>query len=307
MKALKYKILTSVLCFLFLFAVGIITNGQEKPIFSMGLFTDCQYCDCDIKWNRYYRLSPEKLRQCVLDYNTRDISFVFDLGDFIDQNPASYDSLFPVIYKLNVPHYFVPGNHDYLQDLKLTKEKFKNLGLTQSYYTITYKNWKFIALNGNEISTYANKEGSKNEKLAQQLITKLQSEKNPNAHPWNGTISQKQFNWLHNELKKASNNNQSVIVLCHFPVFPFKSETNLLDDEKIVNELHKFSCVKAYFSGHDHEGRINQFDNILFYSFKGMVNTTENSYSVIDFYKDSLVIEGLGREKGLHLILNQKN
>jgi manganese-dependent ADP-ribose/CDP-alcohol diphosphatase len=273
--------------------------GQEKPLFSFGLFTDCQYCDCEVKWNRYYKLSPFKLKECINTFNqNRDLSFIFNLGDFIDRNYNSIDSLLPILRNIKIPCYNIPGNHDFLSDAQTRKTYFKKTGIQNKYFAFSYKGWKFIALNGNEISTYSEKPGSSDDLFAQKRLSELENKKMPNAKPWNGTLSNKQLLWLKKEIKKSEIKKQKVILLCHFPVFPLNMATNLWDDSSLVNILKKSPMVKAYFAGHEHSGRIAVDHEILFYTFKGMVDTPTNSYSIISIFNDSIVIKGFGRETG---------
>ena len=34
--------------------------------FKIGVIADCQYCDCEVKWDRYYKKSPARLKEAVL-------------------------------------------------------------------------------------------------------------------------------------------------------------------------------------------------------------------------------------------------
>jgi manganese-dependent ADP-ribose/CDP-alcohol diphosphatase len=276
-----------------------VIQSQEKPLFSFGLFTDCQYCDCEVKWNRYYKLSPFKLKECINTFNqNKDLSFVFNLGDFIDHNYNSIDTLLQVLRNIKIPCYNIPGNHDFIDNFRARKTYFKETCIQNKYFAFSYKGWRFIALNGNEISTYSAKLGSSADLFAQKRLSELENKKMPNAKPWNGTLSNKQILWLKKELNKSEIKKEKVILLCHFPIYPLRMETNLWDDSSLVNIINKYPTVKAYFAGHDHSGRIAIDHEILFYTFKGMVDTKTNSYSIISIYNDSIVIRGFGRETG---------
>jgi len=49
-----------------------------------GLVTDVHYADADPRGNRCYRDSLAKLERAIATFNTLDLSFVVELGDFID-------------------------------------------------------------------------------------------------------------------------------------------------------------------------------------------------------------------------------
>jgi hypothetical protein len=58
----------------------------------IGVFADCQYCDCETAGSRFYRNSPAKLEECINKFNSvEDIDFIIGLGDLIDRDFSSFD------------------------------------------------------------------------------------------------------------------------------------------------------------------------------------------------------------------------
>ena len=69
------------------------TSGQ-KPIFSFGIISDVQYCDCEPAGSRFYRLSADRLREAVNSFRNNSVDFIVNLGDLIDRD---YESFKPVL------------------------------------------------------------------------------------------------------------------------------------------------------------------------------------------------------------------
>ena len=141
---------------LILFLLISITNCSKKIYtpFKVGVIADCQYCDCAIKWGRYYKKSPQRLKEAVAILNQDSLSYTIHLGDFIDQNIKSLDSILPTWNALQSKKYHVLGNHDF--DVGQTnKQKLLNkLDIKNRYYSFIENDWKFIVLDGNDLSFY---------------------------------------------------------------------------------------------------------------------------------------------------------
>lgn len=62
-----------------------VGKSLPVPLFKIGVVTDVQYCDCDNAGSRYYRLSPDKLKQANTRFKKENVDFIINLGDFIDR------------------------------------------------------------------------------------------------------------------------------------------------------------------------------------------------------------------------------
>jgi len=264
---------------------------NDRPLFSFGAIADCQYCDADSE-RRRYRLSPEKLQKCVDHLNTVELSFVVHLGDFIDKDWESFDVVVPIYEKLKAPHYHVLGNHDFsvADDKKLLVPE--RLGMPSRYYSFEREGWRFIVVDGNDLSLYAHPKGSERHK--ESVAIRDTFEKKP-PH-YNGGVGDGQIAWLHTEFKAAEKASQPVVLFCHFPIFP-KNGHNLWNDSQIVDLLDEYSHIIAWINGHNHAGNYGEKDGIHYLTLKGMVDTTETSYAIIDVYNDHLYVRGFGREE----------
>ncbi len=266
----------------------------SKPIFSFGVIADCQYCNVKVAKDarRQYPLSREKLTSCVDHLNKLDLEFVVHLGDFIDRDFSSFADVVPIYNRLKADHYHVLGNHDFSVVDELKSKVPKALGLKDKYYQFRYHGYRFIALDGNDLSFHAYSATDPRRKLTEELYKKL-----PSGTPvWNGAIGKVQLDWLEKQLKAAEKAGDNVILFCHFPVYP-ENIHNLWNAKKVLSCISRFNNVVAYMNGHNHEGAYSVFKGQHFLTFKGMVDTRESAYSVVNVYKDRLEVSGFGRQE----------
>lgn len=271
---------------------------QTEPVFTFGIIADIQYCDAEPMIGRYYRASTHKLRNALEAFKMLPLSFILDLGDIIDRDFASFDKVLALYQKASVPVRFTLGNHDFSVGEEQKKKVPELIGLPgKGYYNFIEKDWRFIILNGNELSLFATAPGTTKESEALAMLDHLRQTNAGNAMEWNGGISQEQKHWLLEKLKEARQQGQKVIVAGHYPIYPSGSH-NLWNDEEIVALLAQFPNVVAYFNGHQHDGNYAIKDQIHFLNFKGMVETeTENAFAIVKVFDNRLEIQGFGREE----------
>lgn len=284
--------------------LGLSTAMQaQEPhysdaLFSVGLIADCQYHKDPGEGVRKYAASPAKLQQCVDHFNTLPLEYVVHLGDFIDRDFESFQVVVPIYQQLTMPQYHVLGNHDFSVADSLKNQVQATLGLTSRYYDLARKGWRFVILDGNDISLNAHPEGD-----PQYLASLAYHQQAGNPPKWNGAIGEAQLAWLRGVLEGADRAGENVAVYCHFPVFPADSIHNLWNAEEIVAVLDDHSCVKAYINGHNHSGNYAKKDGIHYFNLKGMVDTDKTSYAIMHFYDDRLVVQGYGREQGRTMMI----
>jgi predicted phosphodiesterase len=268
------------------FAVN--TNAAE-PLFRFGAVADCQYCSAT-SLVRKYNQSPKKLTACVAQYNKMNLAFVVHLGDFIDRDFESFDVVSPIFAKLKAPRYHVLGNHDFsvADDKKALVPK--RMGL---------KSWRFIVIDGNDLSTYAYPKNDPRTKAATAFHRRLKI----GTPIWNGGVGEKQLAWIESKLKAATKAKERVILFCHFPVYP-ENIHNLWNHSAITELLAKYPCVAAYLNGHNHAGNYGEKNGIHYLTLKGMVDTQKNSYGVMEVHADRLILKGFGRQENREMKLS---
>ncbi|MEY0452355.1 metallophosphoesterase [Proteus terrae] len=282
-----------------------ITNKQDV-IFSFGVIADPQYAPIPSnKETRFYSNSLWKLDECIDFFNKENLHFSVTLGDMIDRHYQSYFDILPIYNNLEHKHYFVLGNHDYEIARDYIKSVTKTLGMKNNFYDFSIEGYRFIVLDGNDVSLFAPQKGNEylgipddpRIALASERLKKLKENGAINAQPWNGSLSERQFEWLENKLKETKDSKEKVIILCHYPIYP-ENKHNMWDSERILSLLTSYNNVVAYFCGHNHEGNYGKLSGIHFVNFKGMVETpTSNAFSTVDITNNKLIINGYGLEE----------
>ena len=275
-------------------------SEQAQGDYTFGAIADCQYCDIQSTGLRRYALSIEKLANCVADFNTMDLAFVTHLGDFIDRDFASFDAVNPIFAKLKAPKVQVLGNHDFSVADHHKKDVPAKMGMLSKYYDFEKAGWRYVILDGNDVSFHAYPKDSPEAQQAAEYYTtnKITSPK------WNGAIGAKQLAWLRSVLEHAQNNHEKVILFCHFPVYP-KNAHNLWNADKVIELLEAYPCVKAYINGHNHHGNYGVKEGIHYVTLKGMVDTEKTSYAVIRVDDERIDITGYGREQDRSLPISR--
>lgn len=267
--------------------------NEEKAKIEFGIIPDIQYCDCDISGTRYYRSSLDKLAEAAQTLNEEDVDFTVQTGDLIDRNLSSFSTILPIFNSIEGPKYHVLGNHDFPVT---TDEVVDILDMPNQYYDFKRKNWRFVVLDTNDLSLYANPVGSEKYLEALEMYNSLKADHEINAQTWNGGISTEQLTWLRGVLDKAAKTNEKVVVFSHMPVAP-DNEHNVWNDEAVVKELEASGNVVAYFNGHNHAGNYDYKNGIHYVNLQGMVETADTTaYSIVRVYKDRLEIDGYGRQ-----------
>ncbi|SDI76145.1 hypothetical protein SAMN04488693_12224 [Arthrobacter subterraneus] len=266
--------------------------GNAAPPLRFGVIADCQYADKPDRGVRLYRQSIGKLQEAVTTLNQEDLRFALHLGDFVDEFPESFDAVTPIWEQLRMSKFHVLGNHDFQMP---REEVLAAMNMPASYHHFRRNGWRFIVVDTNDISTYGNPEGSANYELARQMRAELQAAGKPNGHTWNGGVSPQQLAWIEQTLETAHKLGEKVVLNSHHPVFPL-DQHNAYNDAELVDLVSSYDNVVAWLNGHNHAGNYGFTGGTHFITFKGMLDTTVNSYATVQAYDDRLVIEGFGRE-----------
>ena len=275
-----------------------------EPLFSFGVIADVQYCDVTPTEVRFYRKSTDKLQECLETLNQQNLAFILDVGDLIDRDYNSFDTILQEYQQAKAQVYRTLGNHDYSVEPDQLAEVPARIGLPPAgYYDFVHENWRFIVLNGTEVSTYTHPPGSTASQQAEKLMEELEKEGKSRAKPWNAGVSNQQLRWLEQRLKKARRTNQKVIVMSHYPLYP-ENPHNLWNAEQVIMALEQSGNVVAYFNGHNHAGNYGHKKDIHYLNFKGMVDTPDqNTFAAVHVYADHLQVQGFGREDSRELAL----
>jgi len=292
-----FKKIKTILIITVLTACGSKENKMDsKKGLSIGIIADCQYCHCESSTSRFYKNSPQKLQNAVDSLNKLPLDYAIHLGDFIDRNFSSFDTVGPIWNSLKTKKFQVLGNHDFSVADSLKSMVPNKMNLKERYYSFIEQDWRFIVLDGNDLSYQG---AVTPEKIAQtdSLFTLLSKSNPPNLQTWNGGLSQEQLKWVESELKQAQENNENVGFYCHFPVLGQDKVHRLWNSPQFISLIDKYANVKFYFNGHNHNGDYAERDGVHYLTFKGMVDTESTSaFSNVHITTDSIRIQGHGRE-----------
>lgn len=281
-------------------------NKQPVPILKIGLIADPQYQDLPSGGERYYGESLWKLAEAIDTLNNNNVDFIQNLGDIINDEWRSYDSIIPVYNKINptIENYHLLGNHDFSVDSTKMGDVLKTLEMPNYYYSYARENWRFIVLDATDYAYFSNYIHNYNIEKIDACYAKTEGKKN--HYDWNGGIGEKQQIWLKEELKIAESLNQKVILFSHMPIKP-ERVASLWNSDEIVEIIENSPNVIAFITGHHHDGGYAFENGIHYITISGMVNTEISSFAIIEIYSDSLVLNGYGNQKNLALRFHELN
>jgi 3',5'-cyclic AMP phosphodiesterase CpdA len=280
-----------------------VAARKELPLLRFGLVADIQYADCEPQGNRYYRNSLKKLDECVAYLNESKVNFTINLGDASDRKFSDLDSVIVRLKRLKKKVYNTTGNHDY-GGVADNETLYDKLDMPSEYYSFRKRNWVFVMLNTNEVSSYSNVAGTPKQQEFADMMNRIASSGGTNGKAWNGGVGSRQLEWLDKVLTKAQRKGRRVLVFTHHPMLP-ENWLSALNGQEILDVIGKYSCVKAVFSGHDHEGNFAVYKDIPLVTFEGMLDTAdENAFGIVELYKNKIVVKGRGRGRSRELAVS---
>jgi len=230
------------------------------------------------------------------------------MGDIIDGNVSlektkeDLDRVIAVLDKNNkkMNHIHVIGNHC----LTVPRDYLVNkLGLNQRYYDFVIKNWRFIVLDGTDVSIFGWDKESHNYKQAQEWLSHHSLKEFPNATTWNAAIGEDQKKFLIEKLQEAKKNGQKVIIFNHFPLLSESAAaTHLLwngnEIVDILNNPEVTGVTVAFLSGHYHPGGYTQYKGIHYWTLKGILEAPNgsNCFAIVTIFENHLEVKGYGTE-----------
>jgi len=287
------------LYFLLITIIALSSCSEQNPILKIGLVTDPQYADKATVGKRHYRESLWKLSEAIDTFNYYNVDFVQNLGDIIDIDWRSYDSILPIYQNLNadIENYHLLGNHDFAIDSSHLPYLLETLSMPDYYYSYVKKGWRFIVLDATDYSYFSNSLHDHDTNQVNSYYDKTKGKSN--NYQWNSAIGEKQQNWLKQELDNSKNLEQKVIIYSHLPIQPLGNNHNLWNDYEIIDIIEKSSNVVAFINGHNHAGEHVYSKGVHYITLFGMVDTMISSYGILFIFKDRVVLKGYGNQKDI--------
>lgn len=236
-------------------------------------------------------ITAADLRSCLECWQRNKIDFLLQLGDLIKGSERykheefhQIDSLLKA-YPGIIRH--VIGNHCLALD---RRELITALGLQNAFYSFTIKSFRFIVLDGMDVSVHRIPESEQD----QQILALYGSR--PELHDYCGAVGTRQKAWLHGELETAERTGETVMVICHFPLLPETTDNKhglLWNHREIVELLVSSPAVKVCLSGHFHYGGYACHRDIHFVVLPAFVNRLEHprfTCGTAELQKDRIVL-----------------
>jgi 3',5'-cyclic AMP phosphodiesterase CpdA len=279
-----------------------ILAREDSSDWSFGVITDIQYADVDPEGERHYRSSLNKLDAIVAHLRSQNLSFTLHLGDLIDRSAASFAPVLKVLDRLPHPCHHLLGNHDYSLEESEKCHVTSRLRMPHDYYVLYRPGWRIFMLDTNAISTYKNPALSPETQQATAFLEKARQQQLANAVPWGGACGKTQMAWLTRELNAAQAQGDKVILCGHHPLLPADPH-QLWDSTEMLALLRPFSCVKAWFNGHNHAGSYVIHEGIHCVTFCSVLHEPKvHAAAVITLFADHMLIQGFGREPSRQLM-----
>jgi len=247
-----------------------------KP-FKFGLITDTHYADRSMSIGRYYRNALKKTQFCMDAFQNENVDFCVHLGDIIDwpnQPEKGMDGLsqiLPILNSLNVPMYYVLGNHDLSSVPCDSLRKLLFMEKAQTWYSFDHEGLHFIALDCNYDA---------NEKHYR-----------PDNSQWDQCyIPADELEWLEKDLHNSSS--QTVVVFVH-ALLDDLDNPHVIRNAKSVRALLE-NCGKkvVVFQGHMHSGHESETNSIYYHTLKSLVNgRTRTCYWIVEVNANGVFID----------------
>jgi 3',5'-cyclic AMP phosphodiesterase CpdA len=216
------------------------------------------------------RVTAAELRGCINCWQRNDVDFLLQLGDLIKGSDAHKDEEFRQARSILKPFSgtirHVIGNHC----LALPRQELMAaLGLQRAFYSFTLQEFRFIVLDGMDVSVLRIPETPQDRQTLASFLAR------PELHDYCGAVGIQQKAWLQKELEVAEHSGEKAIIICHFPLLPETTDQKhgLLWNHREISELLASStAVKACLSGHYHYGGYAQWSGIHFVVLPAFVN-----------------------------------
>lgn len=215
-------------------AKGVNQNEIEFPLYK---------CEISTKYDMLMLGDPQSKDETEVGYMRDDFvknfvnsnyKFAIFLGDISFDNKKIYKPTNEVLSKMNIPLYFVPGNHDMdysAEDDSKSLESFRKI-YGPEYYSFEYGDVHYIILDD------INWQGLNSETKKRDYV---------------GGISKKQLAWLENDIA-FTDPNKIVVISMHIPINSIGGD---YDANKLLNKDEFFRIIekreKVFLTiGHTH-------------------------------------------------------
>lgn len=244
--------------------------------FKFGLIADTQYADRPMRIGRYYRNALKKTAACMDAFEKEGVDFCVHLGDIVDwqnqpeQGEEALKNILPVLNSLDVPMYYVPGNHDLASLPCDTLREYLYPKDGRTWYSFDYEGIHFITLDCN---FDANEEWYR-----------------PDNSQWEYCyIPSAEIAWLKADLKASQS--KTVVVFVHALLDDLDNPHVIRNAEGVRSILEGCGKQVVVFQGHMHCGRESETNGIGYHTMRSIVNgRTRTCYWIVEVSPEGMTI-----------------
>jgi 3',5'-cyclic AMP phosphodiesterase CpdA len=255
--------------------------GNEKDRITVGVFADAHYASKERRNQRCYRDSLAKVEECIEEFNSAELDFAVQLGDFVDKGESvaielAYLKRIEREYaRFKGERHYVIGNHDVAT---FSKEQFiSNCGARENYYSFDKENFHFIILDA--------------------CYNEDESDYNAGNFDWTEAyIPSAEQKWLEADLRATV---KKTVVFVHQRLDDEYGSHGVRNAPEVRKILEQSEKALAVFQGHDHRGAYSNINDIHYYTLPALVvgsGLESNAYAVIKIWSDgSIKVAGFGK------------
>ena len=301
--------------------------ASEPPLFSMGLIADVQYANLpngtnhDGNHRRYYRGSLAALERAVEYWRAQrpPLACVAQLGDLIDgknkdsnESAAALEATIGQLKRAQCPLVSVVGNHDLTNFSRATlRERTGTFSFADGWFSSRSlgKGWRTIVLDSYQESVVGWPEDDPRHREAVRLLQThnprclesggdwLKGLKGMQRRfvPFNGGFGSQQLGWLRNELRKAAEASERVLLLSHAALSPQACDgtTMAWDYKEALGVIRASGVVAAVLCGHDHKGGYHLDGSVHHLTLSSPLNELESeAFGTFHAFRDRIEIRG---------------
>ncbi len=249
-----------------------MSNSQNTSILRIGIITDIHFSTTTEP--AAAMTTAADLRSCLENCSNNRVDFLLQLGDLIkgseEHNQDELLQANAILKEFTGTIHHVIGNHC----LAVQRKQLLNaLGLQAPSYSFTAKGFRFIVLDGMDVSIQYEPETPEDRQTLAYFLAQ------PEKHNYCGAVGLRQKIWLKNELDSAERGDEKVMMICHFPLLPETTDSKhglLWNHQEIVDILASYTAVKACLSGHYHYGGYALQNGIHFVVLPAFINRHEH-------------------------------
>ncbi|MEC9486999.1 MAG: metallophosphoesterase [Prosthecochloris sp.] len=213
--------------------------------------------------------AEQDLIRCLGFWHREGIDHVLQMGDLIDGPPAEaagqLDRVTALLESFSGTIHHLVGNH--CLDAGLPR-LMASASLSSPFYHVRLGSWRFIMLNGMDITTSSRPETAADQKRMALFTSDSW------AQPYCGAIGGHQLSWLGEELGAAAAAAEDVVVCCHLPLAPGTTDEHhgiLWNHREVADIILRHPAVRLVLGGHYHRGGITWRNGIPMLTLPGFV------------------------------------